>query len=280
MPSRGGKQNRILKFNLSSLSSTDRIQAVQLVLKQNSTRSPYIVRLYEIYGGKSVKRVELLDSGEYHGQWHTIDVLNFEDYKDLVSGKRNYQLALQLINRNGSKIGLENTLRSIKPMLVVYTNDLNRMGRLSRPENEGRRENVKRSLKYDFKRQRGKRSVAASQSLQEKAKSPCTVHVTPPSMDVVVSLYGIYNNLISPATLDFTFCHGSCNSPRRIDLRHMYTNHATLMALTSTPKLASAGPCCVPNATDTILVMLESTQNTHNYVTMISFPQVLSCRCL
>ena len=282
MPSRRSGRNRILTFNLSSLSSTDEIQAVQLVLKQqNSTRTPYTMRLFEIIVGKSVKNIQLLDSGEYHGQWHVIDVLKFVDSKDLMSGNRNYQLALRLTNKNGSKNGLQRILRSLKPMLVVYTNDLNRMAQFSRPENTGRRENAKRSLdKFSFKKKmRGKRSApTSSQSLQEKAKAPCMVHVTPPSVDVVVSLYGVFSDLISPAALNFTYCHGTCNSPTRLDLRHLYTNHATLLALYSTPELANAGPCCVPDATDTIPVTLQYTFNT--LASVIQFPVVQSCRCL
>ena len=252
---------------------------MQLVLKHDSTPLPYKIKLHEIIGRKRVKKVKLLDSGEFHGLWHTFDVMNVEDSKDKVNGKRNYQIALSMTTQSGRKVGMRRILKNIKPMLLVYTNDLDWMGLHSREIIEGAEPEMRRKLsRSQLKSERGKRSTSEQATLQQKAEGPCSRHVVSSSVDVVPLFLGIFNQLILPATLDFSFCHGTCNSPTHPETADMYNNHAKYMALSS-PRLALEGvaPCCVPNETETISVKTKSTLD--NVYSVNSYPVVKSCRC-
>ena len=66
----------------------------------------------------------MLDSGEYSGQWHTLQVQNIEDSINADSLRRNHHLALSITTDDGESMGLQDILRTIKPMLLVYTNTL------------------------------------------------------------------------------------------------------------------------------------------------------------
>ena len=119
---------RILKFNLSSLTFSDKIASIQLGLKQSrSNTSSYVSQLYEIIGN-STKQI-MLDTGEYSGQWHTLQVQNIEDSINADSLRRNYHLALSITTDDGESMGLQDILRTIKPMLLAYTNSLDWLGK-------------------------------------------------------------------------------------------------------------------------------------------------------
>ncbi len=249
---------------------------MQLVLKQDNASDPYTVTLYEVIAEKSVKAVRVLDSGEYHGQWHTLDIQDVEDSKDKVNGNRNYQLALALTSKNGRKMGMERVLTSIKPMLLVYISDLNWMEEFKHRNEVRDKENVKRSLsKRHSNKVRRRRSTELT--LEQKGQRMCAPYYLPSSFDVARFVLGPLNTLVSPSSLRFSFCHGACNTPTSISEAHLYNNHARFMALAA-PDLAGTSPCCVQN--DTIPISVVYNSSVTNYLTMITYNEVTSCRCL
>ena len=95
----------------------------------------------------------MLDSGEYSGQWHTLQVQNIEDSINADSLRRNYHLALSITTDDGESMGLQDILRTIKSMLLVYTNTLDWLGKevklaIERMEEE-RMEAIKRQEKNE-----------------------------------------------------------------------------------------------------------------------------------
>ena len=285
---------RILKFNLSSLSLSDKIASIQLVLKQSrSTTSSYVSQLYEIRGN-STKQI-MLDSGEYSGQWHTLQVQNIEDSINADSLRRNYHLALSITTDDGESMGLQDILRTIKPMLLVYTNTLDWLGKevkleIERMEAE-RIEAIKRQEKNEdetsivgegsWKTKKERRNTDISlqtgtpQNLDGLRHLSCRKQSTS-SLDLKLSeTYTV----TYPTQLNFSFCYGTCTSPLQVGQTHLYSNHAKLIALIA-PHLARIriSPCCIPHEMTTIPVIYQSTI-TQTFI-MTSFPVVVSCRCM
>lgn len=236
------------------------------------------------------KQINLLDSGEYYGQWHTLQVQRVQDSKDNGSGNRNYHLALSMTTEDGQSIGMGDILRNIKPMLLVYTNDLDWLGRKAgrrRDKNEGGlsfREGSRMAEKERSKRSitetAGSSSTGGTElTLDEKKQMPCRKHEAPSSFDITLAWLGDFDVLLAPAKLNFSFCHGTCNQPNNAALADLYNNHAKLMAMAA-PELALEGvaPCCVTNETSTIAVYLQSILD--EVVSVTSYPTVESCRCL
>ena len=231
---------RILKFNLSSLSLSDKIASIQLVLKQSSSiPSSYVSQLYEIIGN-STKQI-MLDSGEYPGQWHTLQVQNIEDFINADSLRRNYHLAQE---KNEDEISI--------------------VGEGSWKTKKEKRRNTDRS-----------HQTVAPHNLECMRNLSCRKQSTS-SLDVMLS--DVYRVTV-PTQLNFSFCYGTYTSPLQVGQMHLYRNHAKLIALIAPNQARTRiSPCCVPHEMTTIPMIHQSTISQIFY--MISFPVVVSCRCM
>ena len=232
----------ILKFNLSSLSLSDKIASIKLVLKQSrSNISSYVLQLHETIGN-STKQI-MLDSEEYSGQWHILQVQNIEDSINADSLRRNYHLALSITTDDGESMRLQDILRTIKPMLLVYTNSLDWLGKemkleIERMEAE-RMEAIKRQERnedetsivgegsWKTKKERRENTDRSHQTgtphnLDGLRHLSCRKQSTI-SLDVMLSdTYRVTN----PTHLNFSFCNGTCTSPLQVGQMHLYRNHA------------------------------------------------------
>ena len=266
---------RILKFNLSSLSLSDKIASIQLVLKQSrSTTSSYASQLYEIRGN-STKQI-MLDSGEYSGQWHTLQVQNIEDSINADSLRGNYHLALSITTDDGESMGLQDILRTIKPMLLVYTNTLDWLGKEVKLEIERMEAEQMEAIKRQ-ERNEDETSIVGEGSWNTKKERRNTdisrQTGTPHNIDGLRHLSCRKQSTSSldlklsetytvtyPTQLNFSFCYGTCTCPLQVGQTHLYSNHAKLIALIA-PHLARTriSPCCIPHEMTTIPVIYQST---------------------
>lgn len=274
--------SKILKFNLSLLSVSEKIVSIQLVLKQsNHTTLTYGAELYEMIG-ESRKQSNLLDSGEYSGQWHTLQVQGIED--SVTDGvRRNYNLALYITSSDGEAAEMQDILRTIKPMLLVYTNDLDWMATEMEMEVEKKGVNEESSHfgdeSWQAKNKRAKRTTdgsanPAEPTLGQMALLSCRKQVAPPR--TLQMLWETYT-IISPFNLKFSFCYGTCNSPLSTPLVDQYNNHAKLRALIA-PGTPPITPCCIHNQTTTIQLIYQSVIT--GIVSTTSYVKVVSCRCM
>lgn len=271
------------------MTGTDRIAAIDLVLKQAPGASPYKTHLHEISGDETDMELKLLDSGEYDGEWHTLHVQNLVDSIDGASGKKNYKLLLSV--SGGEDEGMDDLLQRVKPMLLIYTNDLNRtgeepmadeghqvMGRASAGSSRSKDSRSRSRQQYSTRRQRRRRDASEASSssglslAQMKALS-CRVQerrVTYQELGYPGSLHVVLSGTVTT----FAFCYGTCNDPFSSAVN--YTNHAKLIGLTLMQD--SVAPCCVPNEFTPTPITYVSIFS--SVITMTTYPNARSCQCM
>ena len=238
----------------------------------NNSSSTYKIQLHEITGNGSEIDLKLLDTGEYSGEWYTLYIQNVVDSIDASSKRRNYQLVLSL-SRDEGPISTD-LLKKIKPMLLVYINDI------SIPEsttNQERGEVSSGDKNIQMRTgQRTRREAPSEPTLEELKQLHCRKHVRTLSFKEL-GWPGEEHDVISPSVATFSFCGGICNNPYYPDFREQYNNHAIFTTL-ARPDLAEAGiaPCCVPDETNVIGVQYVR----HKLISETTYSNVQSCRCL
>ena len=181
-----------------------------------------------------------------------------------------YELELEISasDKSVTREQLANILRSLKPMLVVYSYDIDILKNLFQaPESS----NVQ------------KRSIPEvvdppSQPFAKLNEEFCQVH------SVNVSSFShIVNDdfiVINPAYPTITFCHGHCRTDGPDDPRNdLITQHAKFVTGTN-PELEEAGisPCCIP--TDYGMTSYElQPKNSKNIIWTVIDDRVNSCGC-
>lgn len=287
--------SRTLQFNLSSsIDAADKITAIDLVLKQEAGVSSYETHLHEISGDEDTE-LKLLDSGVYRGEWHTLHVQNLMDSVDGTSGKRNYNLLLSV--SGGAGEGTDDLLRRVKPMLLIYTNDMNRTGGETVPTHDGypvigrdrsgfssskeyrSRDPRTRSNEQDDtqsnRRRRNAGGESGTMSLAEKRQLTCRVQETTTTFgEDGMGWPGSQYMVLTPSVARFSFCLGTCNDPFSTTVN--YTNHAKLIGLNQ-PDLADITPCCVALEFTPLPIMYVSLVS--RVTTMTTYPIARSCRC-
>ena len=264
---------------MSSLSSYDKIVSIQLVLKQETDLIS--LRLYEIIGDEPRKLIDLLDTGEYSGRWQTLEVHSVKDSIDRNSGNRNYHLTLSMTTEDGELLGVEDVLTTIKPMLLVYTNDLNWLGSKVDVMPMMKKSNQNPSMEEESQQiiENKKRSVnneldsgesSPSSSLEQMKLLSCRRQVAPPTFDLTLIWPGEDRILLRPTKVELSFCYGSCNTP----------SDDTLFDLRARMQFLTGGiiaPCCVPGNTTSISLTFQNLITT--VVSLTSFPNVVYCLC-
>lgn len=296
--------SRTLDFNLSAIGLSKKIVAANLVLKQNVTAPSYTVSLHEVTresstGEESDVELNLLDAGEYSGQWHTLHVQNAVDSIDTSSGRRNYKFILSA--SSGNNATTSDVLRSVKPMLLVYTSDaaneiISTPGRTPiplpptrtgdealpsappPPPSSGFNRDVPSG---DSKRkQQERRRQRTRRSLSEDTSQPCAKHEINMSFSQLGWPGDSYSVLLpSPSQAKVTYCAGTCTRPLALQEREKYNNHGIMLSL-ALPNIVQGGvaPCCVPlNYTTPVQVVYRSTRPGFNAVD--SLPVIDRCVC-
>ncbi len=287
----------MLQFNLSSLSVSDTIVTVHLVLKQPPNIPSFKTHLHEIVGESSLKHdLKLLDSGEWEGQWHTLHVENMVDAIDSTNRRRNYRLAISISSSEKNSPDEEDLLHMMKPMLLVYTNSLNQtsesLGTKS-PPSLGRNNMGSNVREKDSRTQQGpairrRRSVTGTESqgapsvaeptLDELAQLPCQKNIRMMTF-AELGWPGSSNEVLVPTEAQFSFCHGRCNLPSHPDYQHQYTNHAKVISLARADLVGEGiAPCCVPIEYNPIEVSYRNIYT--GVIVMTSLPDITSCQCL
>lgn len=311
--------SRTLQFNLSSLSTADNIVAVNLVLKRPANLPPYKAHLHEVLGGGAGGEevdLKLLDAGEHLGEWHTIQVRDMVDSVDRTSGWRNYRLILSISGGGGE--GSSNILHSIKPMLLVYTNDANltttaanlpgddaspgiRPGTAMPTQGRGTpaatSARSKGSRQQDATTTRRKRSTDLSASGEEGSEmagtqgqqTPLETLSTQHCQKVIrrrltfeeLGWPGSSFVVLAPPTIDFSFCYGLCNRADAIEYQNLYTNHARVLKA-SNPELTDEGVVtgCAPASYTPTPREVTYMSSVSKIITMTTIPDITSCRCL
>lgn len=286
--------SRVLQFNLSSMGMGNKIVAIDLVLKQTRGAPTLKTQLHEMWGEEADLNLKLLDSGEYNGQWHTLHVQSAVDSVDSTSGERNYRLLLSV---SGGKDDdkMEEVLRRVKPMLLIYTNEVNMT--YESVDTSTDRTTAASTRSKSSRQQHGGRGIRRRKSVGTAPNPASSGPVnSQPSLAEMKKLHcrrqtrtmtfeqlgwpGTQFVVLTPHSAVFSFCTGHCNQPIHPPSSGgstFYSNHAKIISL-GQPKLAGIAPCCVPMEISPIEVTYYSRFT--RVIVMTSFPDVSSCGCL
>ena len=289
---------RTLQFNLSSLSTADDIIAIDLVVKQLANVPAYKTQLHEVIAGESEDAgtdLKLVHEGEHEGgAWHTIHVQNVVDSRDLFSGDRNYQLVLSLSSEQELPVG--DVLHSIKPMLLVYTNDANvttpdsGTGPGTATPTQGRstpgssRTKGARDDTSIRRRRRRREATVTPQSaslptLDSLGAQHCRKEVRTMSFQDL-GWPGSDYEVVSPEVATFSFCYGLCDKAN--DYSHLgtpYTSHARVLSMMKPELVANRiAPGCA--ALDYKPTEVSYYSPITRVVTVTTMPDVTSCLCM
>ena len=273
--------SRTLHFNLSNIiKPTMRILAVDLVLKQTPGASSYGTHLHEITGDDTDMDLKLLDSGMYRGGWHTLRVKNLVDSVDGASGRRNYELLLSISGGEEA----EDVLRKAKPMLLIYTNDLEVGGSpygaadMGATNDRDESRSRTRSRTKESREEYGESQSASEESHRRRrraaspASSPCQKH----SVLTNYSQLGwpVDSRVLSGNTVRFHFCSGSCALSLNPSSTS-YSNHAKLLA--HSVLRSHVAPCCVPIEYTPVPIRYVDLYS--RFMTITTYPVASSCGC-
>ena len=178
------------------------------------------------------------------------------------------ELGISALDKPATSEQLASILRDLKPMLVVYSYDIDILKNLFRvPESS----NVQ-------KRSISEAVDSPSQPFAELKQEFCQVH----SVNLTSFAHIVREDfkVINPAYPTATFCHGHCRTEGPEDPRNdLISQHAKFVTDTS-PELVEAGisPCCIPTKygiTNYELQPLDS----KNIIMIVIEDRVESCGC-
>lgn len=252
-----------LKFNISALMPTERIVALELLIelpKANTTLlQGYNITFYGFryesseWESLATHPIHHNTSAESaHERWVSFNV-NTSD----TPIRGDYRLQIELTGKSlPSDSEVVSLLDNLVFKLITFTYDNQTLEHLA------------------MSKEAGKKKRQALSRLQTLARQECSIqfHFSSyrelgwPGSDVQV---------ITPQNVNFSFCHGHCNSPYG-DNREAYSRHAQIIEwLNLSGERVTPPPCCTP----TKLIPKELIYVRDRIVSMTNVQSVESCGC-
>lgn len=226
--------------------------------------------LYQINVYSSTDSASPQDSGSSRDKYMD---LNMELFSRLPFETNTvYELILEITSPDGSMDDdkLAEILRSLKPMLVVYSYDSDLLKNLFQtPDTTVLRKRDVQSVQQPVE--------LTKPTLEERSQEFCQVHtVNLTSFDAFISPNFEVTN---PAFPSMSFCYGHCRDEGSEEMAMKIKDHAHFVNRMD-PRLRAAGisPCCVPTSYG--LTSLEfRPRNSGNIAMIVIQNHVTSCRC-
>ncbi len=256
---------RTVTYNLihNFISSTQKLVAFRLVIPSCPSPSLYQVNVYATTSSESPE-----DSGSSREKYLDLNVEIFDQLP--FEANTMYQLVLEVTSPDGSMDddALADILKSLKPMLVVYSYDNNLLKNLFQTPN------TKVLRKRDVQDVPPPTEFTGP-TLEERKKEFCQVHtVNLTSFDPWIDPNF---EALNPGFASMSFCYGHCKSS--VENAKRITDHAKFVGRMN-PQLIEAGisPCCIPTGYRMTKLEFRPVDN-GNIIMTIIYNHVTSCRC-
>ncbi len=239
--------------------------AFRLVIPSCPSPSLYQVNVYTTTGAENPE-----DSGSSREKYMDLNV----EILDQLPFEANtmYQLVLEVTSPDGSMDddALANILKSLKPMMVVYSYDNDLLKNLFQTPDT-------KVLKKRDVQGVSPPTESTGLTLEEKKQEFCQVHT--------VNLTSFYPwispnfELLNPGFASMSFCYGHCTIDGQEENGKRITDHAKFVGRMD-PRLIQAeiSPCCIP--TGYAMTNLEfRPRNSGNIIMTVIYNHVTSCKC-